>query len=192
MPLTVTRTALHGVLILEPPVFTDARGFFLESFNARDFAAAVGVTNEFVQDNHSGSAQHVLRGLHYQVEHAQAKLVRVLHGEVYDVVVDLRRDSPTFRQWHGVMLSAENRRQLWVPEGFAHGYLVTSATAEVAYKATDFWYPKAERSLLWSDPELAIDWPLAGQPMLSAKDAAAPLLADAETFVGVDTAGGAS
>jgi dTDP-4-dehydrorhamnose 3,5-epimerase len=170
MPYTVTATAIPDVLILEPKVFGDARGFFYESFNARDFAAAIGRDVPFVQDNHSRSARGVLRGLHYQIEHAQGKLVRVIDGEVYDVAVDLRRSSPTFGRWVGVTLSADNHRQLWVPPGFGHGFVVTSESADFLYKTTDYWYPEHERSVLWSDPTLGIPWPLAGEPTLAAKD----------------------
>ena len=177
MPYHVTPTPLDGVLVLEPKVFGDARGFFLESYNARDFAQATGLTRTFVQDNHSKSAKGVLRGLHYQVQHPQGKLVRVTHGSVYDVAVDIRADSPTRGRWFGLTLSAENQKQLWIPEGLAHGFLVTSDSAEFLYKTTDYWYPEYERSLLWSDPALAIDWPLDlldGPPLLAAKDAQAP------------------
>lgn len=177
MPYHVTPTPLDGVLVLEPKVFGDARGFFLESYNARDFAQATGLTRTFVQDNHSKSAKGVLRGLHYQVQHPQGKLVRVTHGSVYDVAVDIRADSPTRGRWFGLTLSAENQKQLWIPEGLAHGFLVTSDSAEFLYKTTDYWYPAHERSLLWSDPTLAIDWPLDlldGPPLLAAKDAQAP------------------
>ena len=177
MPYHVTPTPLDGVLVLEPKVFGDARGFFLESYNARDFAQATGLTRTFVQDNHSKSAKGVLRGLHYQVQHPQGKLVRVTHGSVYDVVLDIRADSPTRGRWFGLTLSAENHKQLWIPEGLAHGFLVTSDSAEFLYKTTDYWYPAHERSLLWSDPALAIDWPLDlldGPPLLAAKDAQAP------------------
>ena len=182
MPYTVTPTAIPEVLVLEPKVFGDARGFFFESFNARDFAQATGLNVEFVQDNHSKSARGVLRGLHYQIQHAQGKLVRVVQGEVFDVAVDLRRASPTFGRWVGERLSADNKKQLWVPPGFAHGFVVLSESAEFLYKTTDYWYPEHERSLLWSDPAIGIDWPLEGQPLLAAKDAAAALLRDAEVF----------
>lgn len=182
MPYTVTATALPGVLILQPKVFGDARGFFFESFNQRDFAQATGLDVQFVQDNHSRSAKGVLRGLHYQIEHPQGKLVRVTQGEVFDVAVDMRRSSPTFGKWDGVLLSAENQRQLWIPPGFAHGFVVTSESAEFLYKTTDYWYPAHERSLLWSDPSVGVQWPLQDAPLLAAKDAAAPLLADAQTF----------
>ena len=182
MPYTVTPTAIPDVLVLEPRVFGDARGFFYESFNQRDFAQATGLDVTFVQDNHSKSAQGVLRGLHYQVEHAQGKLVRVVQGEVLDVAVDLRRSSPTFGRWVGERLSADNKKQMWVPPGFAHGFVVLSETAEFLYKTTDYWYPEHERSLLWSDPALGIDWQLTAAPLLAAKDAAAPVLAQAEVY----------
>lgn len=182
MNLTVIPTDIPEVLILEPKVFGDDRGFFFESFNAKAFEAATGLKREFVQDNHSRSARNVLRGLHYQIQHPQGKLVRVTSGEVFDVVVDLRRGSPTFGKWTGLTLSAENKRQLWVPEGFAHGFMVTSESAEFLYKTTDYWYPEHERSLAWNDPALGIDWPLDGEPVLAAKDAAGKSLADAEVF----------
>jgi dTDP-4-dehydrorhamnose 3,5-epimerase len=185
MPYTVTPTHLPEVLILQPKVFGDARGFFYESFNARDFAQATGLNVEFVQDNHSMSSQGVLRGLHYQIHHAQGKLVRVVRGEVYDIAVDLRKNSKTFGQWAGCNLNAESANQLWVPPGFAHGFLVLSESAEFLYKTTDYWYPEFERSLLWNDPALGIDWPLpAGfnAPLLAAKDAAALPLSQVETF----------
>ena len=182
MPYTVTPTAIPEVLILEPKVFGDARGFFYESFNARDFAQASGLDVSFVQDNHSKSAKGVLRGLHYQIQNTQGKLVRVVQGEVFDVAVDLRKRSATFGQWVGVHLSAENHRQLWVPPGFAHGFVVLSESAEFLYKTTDYWYPEHERSLLWNDPAVGIDWPLDGQPLLAAKDAAGKPLAQAEVF----------
>ena len=182
MPYTVTPTAIADVLVLEPKVFGDARGFFFESFNARDFAQATGLTHDFVQDNHSKSARGVLRGLHYQIQHPQGKLVRVVQGEVFDVAVDLRRRSPTFGRWVGERLSADNKRQLWVPPGFAHGFVVLSESAEFLYKTTDYWYPEHERSLLWNDPELGIDWPISDAPQLAAKDAAAARLKDAEVF----------
>ena len=184
MPYTVTPTAIADVLVLEPKVFGDARGFFFESFNARDFAQATGLDVAFVQDNHSQSARGVLRGLHYQIQHPQGKLVRVVRGEVFDVAVDLRRRSPTFGRWVGERLSAEDRRQLWVPPGFAHGFVVLSESAEFLYKTTDYWYPEHERSLLWNDPALGIDWPIEDAPQLAAKDAAAKLLQDAEVFEG--------
>ena len=182
MPYTVIPTAIPEVLVLEPKVFGDARGFFFESFNARDFAQATGLDVAFVQDNHSLSAQGVLRGLHYQIEHAQGKLVRVVQGEVFDVAVDLRQSSATFGRWVGERLSADNKRQLWVPPGFAHGFVVLSESAEFLYKTTDYWYPEHERSLLWNDPAIGIDWPLQGQPLLAAKDANASPLAQAQVF----------
>ena len=185
MPYTVTPTHLPEVLILQPRVFGDARGFFYESFNARDFAKVTGLDVEFVQDNHSKSSQGVLRGLHYQIQHAQGKLVRVTQGEVFDVAVDLRKNSPRFGQWAGCKLSEENASQLWVPPGFAHGFMVLSESAEFLYKTTDYWYPEFERSLLWNDPALGIDWPLPSgfqEPLLAAKDAAASPLSKAETF----------
>jgi dTDP-4-dehydrorhamnose 3,5-epimerase len=185
MPYTVTPTSLPEVLILQPQVFGDARGFFYESFNARDFAKATGLDLAFVQDNHSLSAQGVLRGLHYQIQHAQGKLVRVVRGEVFDVAVDMRQSSPTFGKWTGCHLSAENAKQLWVPPGFAHGFLVLSESAEFLYKTTDYWYPEFEKSLLWNDASLGIDWPLPPhmtQPLLATKDAAALPLAQALTY----------
>ena len=175
-------TAIPGVLILEPTVFGDARGFFFESFNARKFGELTGRSDAFVQDNHSRSAQNVLRGLHYQIRQPQGKLVRVVSGEVYDVAVDIRRRSPTFGHWVGVHLSAENKRMLWIPEGFAHGFAVLSGHAEFLYKTTDYWAPEHERAILWNDPDLGIAWPLAGEPALSAKDAAASRFRDAECF----------
>ena len=180
--MRATATALPGVLILEPTVFRDERGFFLESFNQRSFDQAVGRHVEFVQDNHSCSSRGVLRGLHYQLRSAQGKLVRVTEGEVFDVAVDLRRSSPTFGRWVGERLSAENRRMLWVPEGFAHGFVVTSERAQFLYKATDYYAPEHERTLLWNDPKLAIDWPLEGAPLLKPKDASGAPLESAETF----------
>lgn len=182
MPYTVTPTAIPEVLVLEPKVFGDARGFFFESFNQRDFEQATGVKATFVQDNHSKSAKGVLRGLHYQLQHPQGKLVRVVQGEVFDVAVDLRRSSPTFGKWVGEVLSADNKKQLWVPPGFAHGFLVLSETAEFLYKTTDYWYPEHERSLLWNDSQVGITWPLDGQPLLAAKDAAALELAKCDCY----------
>lgn len=180
--MKIIQTELPGVLILEPRVFADERGFFFESFNARTFRALTGQDCSFVQDNHSRSQRGVLRGLHYQVRQAQGKLIRVIAGEVYDVAVDVRRGSPTFGQWNGVQLSAENKRQLWLPEGFAHGFLVLSEFAELLYKTTDYYAPAHERCIRWDDPTLAIDWPLAGPPLLSTKDRAGLTLADAELF----------
>ncbi|MDO9616319.1 MAG: dTDP-4-dehydrorhamnose 3,5-epimerase [Pseudomonas sp.] len=180
--MQAVNTELPGMIILEPKVFGDQRGFFFESFNARSFADATGLQREFVQDNHSRSAKDVLRGLHYQVQQAQGKLVRVTAGEVYDVAVDLRRSSPTFGKWAGNLLSAENKRQLWVPEGFAHGFVVLSEFAEFLYKTTDYYAPEHERCIRWDDPTLAIDWPLDGAPQLSAKDQAGLSFADAQVF----------
>lgn len=181
--MLISPTRLPEVMLLEPKAFPDERGFFMESFNRAAFAKAVGRDIDFVQDNHSGSAKNVLRGLHYQMEpHAQAKLVRVAEGEVFDVALDMRRSSPRFGQWAGARLSAANRRQLWIPEGFAHGFLVLSDFAQVLYKTSDYYSPAHERSLLWNDPDLGIEWPAASAPILSAKDAAAPKLADAAPF----------
>lgn len=179
--MEVIRTEIPDVLLLEPRVFTDGRGFFLESYNRKAFADATGVTTEFVQDNHSGSKRNVLRGLHYQVKQAQGKLVRVIAGEVWDAAVDLRRSSPTFGKWVGFVLSAESRRMAWIPPGFAHGFLVTSTYAELLYKTTEFYAPEQERVLLWSDPALGIRWPLQGEPILAGKDAQGSPLASAET-----------
>ncbi len=175
-------TSIPDVLIVEPKVFGDARGFFYESYNQKKFEQLVGRPVAFVQDNHSRSAQNVLRGLHYQVKQTQGKLVRVTVGEVFDVAVDIRRSSPTFGKSVGVKLSAENKRMLWIPEGFAHGFVVLSENAEFLYKATDYWAPEHERCILWNDPELAIDWPLDVTPLLSAKDAAGKALREAELF----------
>ena len=180
--MKVTPTAIPEVLVLEPQVFGDDRGFFFESFNARRFEQLTGVAANFVQDNHSKSARGVLRGLHYQIVQAQGKLVRVIAGSIYDVVVDMRKSSPFFGRWVGVELSAENRCQLWVPPGFAHGFVVTSEHAECLYKTTDYWAPEHERALLWNDPALDIAWPLSGPPMLSGKDSQGKLLADADAF----------
>ena len=180
--MRAVRTAIPGVLILEPKVFADSRGFFLESFNKKTFREATGLDVEFVQDNHSRSAKNVLRGLHYQIRQPQGKLVRVTAGEVWDVAVDLRRGSPTFGKWVAASLSAESRRMAWIPPGFAHGFLVVSETAEVQYKTTDYYAPEHERSLLWNDPALAISWPLAGEPVLADKDRSGTPLAAAETY----------
>jgi dTDP-4-dehydrorhamnose 3,5-epimerase len=174
-------TAIPEVVLLEPKVFGDDRGFFFESWNKQTFAE-LGITADFVQDNHSKSQKNVLRGLHYQIENAQGKLVRVTAGEVYDVAVDLRRSSPTFGQWVGFTLSATDQRMAWIPPGFAHGFCVTSETAEFLYKTTDYWSPAHERTLLWNDPQLAIPWPLSGEPLLAAKDATGTPLAEAETY----------
>jgi dTDP-4-dehydrorhamnose 3,5-epimerase len=169
--MKVTPTALADVLLIEPRVFGDARGYFFESYNRRSMAVA-GIDVEFVQDNHSRSTRGVLRGLHYQIEHAQGKLVRVISGEVYDVAVDMRRSSPTFGRSIGMTLSAHDKQMLWIPPGFAHGFLVLSEAAEFVYKITDYWYPEFERSLLWNDSALGIAWPLQQAPTLAAKDAA--------------------
>jgi dTDP-4-dehydrorhamnose 3,5-epimerase len=181
--MQVRPTRVADVCLVEPEVFGDARGFFFESFNKKDLEAALGRRLEFVQDNHSLSARGVLRGLHYQLQRPQGKLVRVVRGEVFDVAVDLRRGSPSYGRWAGEVLSAENRRQLWIPEGFAHGFLVVSEAAEFLYKTTEYWYPEHERCIRWDDPDLAIAWPLAGAaPVVSAKDAAGRPFADAPTF----------
>jgi dTDP-4-dehydrorhamnose 3,5-epimerase len=179
--VNITPTALPDVLLIEPRVFSDERGFFFESWNQRALAAA-GLDAAFVQDNHSRSLRNVLRGLHYQIEHAQGKLVRVCAGEVFDVAVDIRRSSPTFGQSVSLTLSAQNKRMLWIPPGFAHGFLVLSDAAEFLYKTTDYWYPEHERTLLWNDPTLRIDWPLSGAPGLAAKDAAGRPLALADLY----------
>lgn len=181
--MKATRLAIPDVVLIEPKVFGDDRGFFMESFNQRAFNAATGTDHRFVQDNHSRSGRGVLRGLHYQIRQPQGKLVRVTSGAVFDVAVDLRKSSPTFGQWVGAELSADNHRQLWVPPGFAHGFLVLSSSADFLYKTTDYYAPEHERSLAWSDPDLAIAWPDVGAaPTLSGKDAAAPSLALAEAF----------
>ncbi|NVZ25275.1 dTDP-4-dehydrorhamnose 3,5-epimerase [Pseudomonas gingeri] len=180
--MNVITTDLPGVLILEPKVFGDSRGFFYESFNARVFAEATGLAVNFVQDNHSRSQNGVLRGLHYQLEHTQGKLVRVTAGEVLDVAVDIRRSSATFGKWASVRLSAQNNRQLWIPEGFAHGFVVLSDYAEFLYKTTDYYTPSAERSIRWDDPTLAIDWEFEGVPQLSAKDQNGKSLHEADLF----------
>jgi dTDP-4-dehydrorhamnose 3,5-epimerase len=183
MAYDVTQTRLPEVLVLRPKVFSDQRGFFYESFNARDFKIATGIERTFVQDNHSHSIHGVLRGLHYQIEHPQGKLIRVIQGEVFDVAVDMRLRSPDFGRWAGVLLSAENKCQLWVPEGFAHGFLVISEAAEVNYKVTDYWHAEHERCLLWNDPEVGIQWPLSGAtPLLAAKDLNAIALRKGELF----------
>lgn len=180
MSLTAVSTEIPDVLIIEPKVLSDERGFFFESFNARDFEQATGLRRTFVQDAHSRSLRNVLRGLHYRVQQAQGKLVRVVAGEVFDVAVDLRRQSPTFRKWVGVRLSAENHRQLWVPEGFAHGFVVTSEQADVLYKTTDYYAPQFERAIAWNDPDIGIDWPISTALILHARDAEAPFLRDAD------------
>ncbi|MFW5455028.1 dTDP-4-dehydrorhamnose 3,5-epimerase [Thioalkalivibrio sulfidiphilus] len=180
--MKVTPTAIPEVLILEPKVFGDERGFFMESFNARKFAEATGLNVQFVQDNHSRSTKGVLRGLHYQVQQPQGKLVRVVSGAVFDVAVDIRKSSPTFGQWVGVELSAENHRQLWVPAGFAHGFLVLSESADFLYKTTDYYAPEYEHCIRWNDPVINIQWPLTDAPELSAKDAAGRLLSESPCF----------
>jgi dTDP-4-dehydrorhamnose 3,5-epimerase len=179
----VEKTAIPGVLIVEPMVFGDERGFFLESFNEREMQK-IGIDGHFVQDNHSRSARNVLRGLHYQIIQPQGKLVRVVCGKVFDVAVDLRRDSPAFGKWAGVELSAENKRIFWLPPGMAHGFVVLSDSADFVYKATDYYAPKSERSLLWNDPEIGIEWPFTGDPILSAKDVAGTPLNEAEAYEG--------
>ncbi len=180
--MKVTPTAIPDVLVIEPRVFADERGFFFESFNERAFAQATGVAAKFVQDNHSRSVRNTLRGLHYQIHQPQGKLVRVVAGEVFDVVVDIRRSSPTFGQWAGHYLSAENKNMLWIPAGLAHGFAVLSEYADFLYKTTDYWAPQHERTLLWNDPDLAIAWPLAGEPILAAKDRTGTPLSEAEVF----------
>jgi dTDP-4-dehydrorhamnose 3,5-epimerase len=180
--MKATPLAIPDVVLFEPNVFGDERGFFYESFNQKVFEEAVHRPVNFVQDNHSRSVKGVLRGLHYQIQQAQGKLVRVTHGEVFDVAVDLRQSSPTFGKWVGVHLSASNRSQLWIPEGFAHGFVVLSESAEFLYKTTDYWAPQYERSLAWDDPTVAIQWPYSDKPTLSAKDAVAVNLAEAEVF----------
>lgn len=176
------QSSIPGVIVIEPKVFSDERGFFFESFNRRAFAEATGINAEFVQDNHSSSVRNTLRGLHYQIRQSQGKLVRVAYGEVFDVVVDLRRRSPTFGKWLGLHLSAQNRRMIWIPAGFAHGFAVLSECAEFLYKATDYWAPQHERAVLWNDPALGITWPLVGDPILAAKDRSATCMAEAEVF----------
>lgn len=180
--MIVAKTTLPDVLILEPEFFGDERGFFYESYNARVLAEQAGITASFVQDNHSRSVRNVLRGLHYQVRQPQGKLVRVTAGEVFDVAVDIRKSSSTYGKWTADILSGQNRRMLWIPPGFAHGFLVTSDVAEVQYKTTDYWAPQHERCVLWSDPDLGIPWPLNGEPILSCKDRLGSPLRAAETF----------
>ena len=180
--MNVIATNLPEVLIIEPKVFGDERGFFYESFNAKKFAELTGLNVEFVQDNHSMSAKNILRGLHYQIQQAQGKLVRVVSGEVFDVAVDLRKSSPRFGQWTGAFLSAENNKQMWIPPGFAHGFVVTSDKAEFLYKTTDYWAPEFERSLMWNDPAIGIEWPITDAPVLSGKDQVAKLLTEVEVF----------
>ncbi len=180
--MKATRLSIPDVVLLDPTVFGDARGYFYESYNQRVFRDLTGLDPTFVQDNHSRSVKGVLRGMHYQIKQTQAKLVRVLSGEVYDVVVDVRKSSPTFGRWIGEILSAENRRELWIPGGFAHGFLVLSEAAEFFYKATDYWAPEHERAIAWNDPAIGIAWPLDGTPIISAKDGQAVKLAQAEIF----------
>jgi dTDP-4-dehydrorhamnose 3,5-epimerase len=180
--LKVTPTNIPEVLLIEPKVFGDERGFFFESFNQAKFEEAIGRKVSFVQDNHSKSVKNVLRGLHYQIRQPQDKLVRVVQGEVFDVAVDIRKSSPTFGQWVCEILSADNKKQLWVPKGFAHGFVVLSDTAEFLYKTTDFWAPEFERSIAWNDPEIAIAWPFSGEPSLSGKDKLAGALSAVEHF----------
>jgi dTDP-4-dehydrorhamnose 3,5-epimerase len=179
--MKVQSTQIPEVLIVEPTVFGDDRGFFLESFNEREMHS-IGIDAHFVQDNHSRSQRNVLRGLHYQITHPQGKLVRVVSGDVFDVAVDVRRDSPAFGKWVGVELSAENKRMFWLPPGMAHGFIVLSDSADFLYKATEYYAPKAERTILWNDPDLGIEWPLTIHPILSAKDAAAKTFSEAEVF----------
>jgi len=180
--MQVVKTAIEGVLIFEPKVFGDERGFFLESYNERAMRDLAGLDVHFVQDNHSRSSQNVLRGLHYQIKQAQGKMVRVVAGRVFDVAVDLRKDSPSFGKWVGVELSAENKRIFWMPPGMAHGFVVLSESADFVYKATDYYAPEFERSILWNDPAIGIEWPHTGEPLLSAKDRAGVLFKDAETY----------
>lgn len=180
--MNIIPTQVSDVLIIEPRVFEDNRGFFYESYNERAFADKAGIATHFVQDNHSRSTQNVLRGLHYQIQQPQGKLVRVVVGAVFDVAVDLRKSSPTFGQWVGTLLSAENKRQLWIPVGFAHGFYVVTEVAEVLYKATDYYAPQHERCVHWNDPDLAIAWSLTGEPIVSAKDQAGLSLKTAEVF----------
>ena len=181
--MRVTPTHLKEVLLIEPRVFGDDRGFFLESYNERRFDEAVGRTVRFVQDNHSRSAKGVLRGLHFQREpNAQCKLIRVVSGEIFDVAVDIRRSSPTFGRWVGIRLAADSHRQLWIPEGFAHGFLTVSDSAEVLYKASSYYAPANEGAIAWNDADIGIEWPLEGEPVLSSKDAAAPSLREAAVF----------
>ena len=182
MPYIVSPTTIPEVLILEPKVFGDDRGFFFESFNLLDFQQITGLDIQFLQDNHSKSSKGVLRGLHYQIQQPQGKLVRVTQGSVFDVAVDLRKSSTHFGKWVGVELSAENKKQLWVPTGFAHGFVVTSDSAEFLYKTTEYWYPDHERSLLWCDEFVDIHWPIDFEPLLAGKDIAAKMLNDAEVF----------
>ncbi|EKD34344.1 MAG: hypothetical protein ACD_75C02378G0001 [uncultured bacterium] len=180
--MKVTATAIPEVLLIEPRVFGDARGFFFESFNQKKWQEQTGLDRVFVQDNHSRSDRGVLRGLHYQIRQPQGKLVRVVLGEVFDVAVDLRRSSATFGQWVGAVLSADNKQQLWIPEGFGHGFVVLSEVAEFLYRTTDYWAPEHERCIVWNDADIGIDWPIAGEPVLSQKDAAGVAFRDAEVY----------
>ncbi len=181
--MQLVATAIPDLVIIEPKVFGDDRGFFYESFNQRRFTELTGVTDTFVQDNHSKSARNVLRGLHYQIQQPQGKLVRVVAGEVWDIAVDIRRSSPSFGKWVGVRLSADNKKMLWIPKGFAHGFVVLSDSAEFLYKTTDYWAPEHERCIIWNDPDLNIDWQLGGsKPLLSGKDQAGKAFKDAEVF----------
>jgi dTDP-4-dehydrorhamnose 3,5-epimerase len=180
--MRATPTAIADVLVIEPRVFADERGFFFESYNERAFSQATGITAKFVQDNHSRSVKNTVRGLHYQILQPQGKLVRAVAGEIFDVVVDIRRGSPTFGKWEGHYLSADNKNMLWIPPGLAHGFAVLSEYADFLYKTTDYWAPQHERTLLWNDPDLAIAWPLAGEPILAAKDRAGKRLPEAEVF----------
>lgn len=181
--MKITPTAIPDVLVIEPKVFGDERGFFFESFSQAKLEAAIGGQVNFVQDNHSKSAKNVLRGLHYQIQQPQGKLVRVVQGEVFDVAVDIRKSSSTFGNWVGEVLSAENKKQLWVPEGFAHGFVVISESAEFLYKTTDYYAPEHERSIVWNDPAIDIKWPINGEPSLSSKDKLALSFENAETFI---------
>ena len=180
--MDIIQTRIPDVLVIEPKVFGDERGFFLESFNQQKFQEKTGIKAQFVQDNHSRSARNVLRGLHYQIEQTQGKLVRVVLGEVYDVAVDIRKSSPTFGQWTGCLLTEANKRQLWIPPGFAHGFVVLSEVADFLYKTTDYYAPEHERCILWNDPQINIDWKITDEPILSAKDRAGVPLEQAEVF----------
>ena len=180
--MNIISTNIPEILIIEPQIFGDDRGFFFESFNQQKFTEKTGVTLNFVQDNHSRSIKNVLRGLHYQISQPQGKLIRVISGNIFDVAVDIRKNSPTFAQWVGCILNAENKRQMWIPPGFAHGFLVLSETAEVLYKATDYYAPQSERCIMWNDPDINIDWQLTENPVLSPKDLQGKLLKDADLF----------
>lgn len=182
MSLIVRATPLPGLTVLERPVYEDSRGSFSETYNERAFEAAVGVRAKFVQDNESLSVRHVLRGMHFQLRRPQGKLVRVISGMIFDATIDMRRSSPTFGQWFGMRLDADSRLQLWIPPGFAHGFLVLSETARVAYKTTDYWDPTSEQAVRWNDPQVCIEWPLSGQPILSLRDSTAPYFAEVECY----------